>query len=114
MVSIQIEHVNILVSDPQKTAALMRALFGWHIRWQGPAQNDGYTIHVGTDDHYLALYTLPHIACSQYSFEKGKPLNHICIQVDDLDVVDARVLAAGLKSFNHADYEPGRRFYFLD
>jgi predicted enzyme related to lactoylglutathione lyase len=34
--------------------------------------------------------------------------------VDDLDAVERRVVAAGLRPFNHGDYEPGRRFYFLD
>ena len=28
--------------------------------------------------------------------------------------IEARVSAAGLIPFNHGDYEPGRRFYFLD
>jgi len=47
-------------------------------------------------------------------FMKGRPLNHIGVQVDDLDATEARVIAAGLLPFSHADYEPGRRFYFLD
>jgi glyoxylase I family protein len=36
------------------------------------------------------------------------------VQVDDLDAVEAKVAAAGLKPFGHDDYDPGRRFYFLD
>ena len=47
-------------------------------------------------------------------FAKGRPLNHIGVEVDDLDAVEARVIAAGLLPFNHGDYDPGRRFYFLD
>jgi hypothetical protein len=31
-----------------------QALFDWHIRWRGPAQNGGHTIHVGTNEHYVA------------------------------------------------------------
>ena len=34
--------------------------------------------------------------------------------VDDLDAAERLVLDAGLETFNHADYEPGRRFYFFD
>ena len=34
--------------------------------------------------------------------------------VDDLAATEQRVIAAGLKPFNHGHYEPGRRFYFLD
>ncbi|WP_296340255.1 hypothetical protein [Reyranella sp.] len=55
MSGLRIEHVN--VTAPARTAKLMEALFGWHIRWQGAARNGGHTIHVGSDDHYVALYT---------------------------------------------------------
>lgn len=48
------------------------------------------------------------------AYAKGRPLNHIGVEVDDVDATEARVVAAGLRPFRHADYEPGRRFYFLD
>lgn len=110
----RIEHVNVTVTDPERTSALMQALFDWHIRWRGPAQNGGHTIHIGTTEHYVALYTAGNPTPAAGVFPKGKPLNHIGIEVDDLDATEARVVAAGLKPFSHADYEPGRRFYFLD
>jgi catechol 2,3-dioxygenase-like lactoylglutathione lyase family enzyme len=53
----RIEHVNVTVSDPERAARLMESLFGWHVRWQGAARNGGHTIHVGSDDHYVALYS---------------------------------------------------------
>jgi catechol 2,3-dioxygenase-like lactoylglutathione lyase family enzyme len=40
---ISLEHANITVSDPEKTAAWMQAVFGWRIRWQGPALESGFT-----------------------------------------------------------------------
>ncbi|PRZ49992.1 glyoxalase/bleomycin resistance protein/dioxygenase superfamily protein [Tritonibacter scottomollicae] len=52
-----LEHANLCVSDPHKTAAWMEKIFGWHIRWQGPALNGGYTVHVGSKSSYLALYS---------------------------------------------------------
>lgn len=110
----RIEHVNITVADPGRTSALMIALFGWHVRWSGPAQNGGHTIHVGSDDHYVALYTAGSPKQVDEAFGKGRPLNHIGIAVEDLAATEARVIAAGLRPFSHADYEPGRRFYFLD
>jgi catechol 2,3-dioxygenase-like lactoylglutathione lyase family enzyme len=114
MSSPRIEHVNITVSDPTSTSALMEALFDWHIRWSGPAQNGGFTIHVGSNDHYVALYAPSNAAQLPDAFNKGRPLNHIGVEVDDLDAIEARVIAAGLRPFSHADYAPGRRFYFLD
>jgi catechol 2,3-dioxygenase-like lactoylglutathione lyase family enzyme len=110
----RIEHVNVTVTDPERTAALMAAIFGWRVRWQGPARDGGRTIHVGTDDHYLALYTGRGVTYTAEDFVKGRPLNHIGVEVDDLDAAEARVVAAGLTPFSHGDYAPGRRFYVLD
>jgi catechol 2,3-dioxygenase-like lactoylglutathione lyase family enzyme len=62
----------------------------------------------------VALYTDPNRTYASDDFRKGRPLNHIGVEVDELDETEARVLAAGLTPFSHGDYEPGRRFYFLD
>ena len=102
-----LEHVNITVSDPRKTAGLMVRLFDWKIRWEGPAKSGGRTVHVGTDDAYLAVYT------NGEAPPQGR-LNHVGIVVGDLGEAERRVTAAGLTPFNHGAYEPGRRFYFLD
>jgi catechol 2,3-dioxygenase-like lactoylglutathione lyase family enzyme len=110
----RIEHVNVTVSDPERAARLMEAVFGWQVRWQGPARDGGRTIHVGSPDHYVALYTSSDEPPSADDFVKGRPLNHIGVEVDALDETEARVVAAGLTPFSHGDYEPGRRFYFLD
>ena len=110
----RLEHVNITVTDPERAAVLMQALFGWHVRWSGTGQNGGRCIHVGSEQHYIAFYTPSKTDQVSQTFVKGRPLNHIAVEVDDLDATEARVIAAGLKPFSHADYEPGRRFYFLD
>jgi catechol 2,3-dioxygenase-like lactoylglutathione lyase family enzyme len=68
---------------------------------------------VGTDDHYLALYT-PDLRGAVGPFAKGAPLNHVGVEVDELNEAKARVIAAGLSPFPHGDYPPGQRFYFLD
>jgi catechol 2,3-dioxygenase-like lactoylglutathione lyase family enzyme len=107
------EHVNVTVRDPDRAAALMQSLFGWRIRWLGPAMAGGRTIHVGSDEAYVALYT-PRAGVGD-AVAEGRPLlNHIGGEVDDLDATEERVLAAGLATFSHASYDPGRRFYFLD
>jgi len=107
----QIEHANLTVSDIERSSALFQRLLGWHERWRGPARDGGETIHVGDATTYLALYTdrQPH-----RPFPKGGPLNHVGLLVDDLDAAEQVVIAAGLTPFSHDDYEPGRRFYFLD
>ncbi len=107
-----LEHVNITVSDIERSAALLERLMGWHIRWRGPSQLGGETIHVGSAQDYIAVYNKGAPLAAR--FAKGAPLNHVGLVVDDLDAAEAVVKAAGLEPFNHADYEPGRRFYFFD
>lgn len=110
-----LEHVNVTVSDPQKTADLVCRLFDWKIRWQGPSAIGGQTVHVGTDDAYLAVYAdgEPADAIASTYHAKGG-LNHIGVVVGDLDAVEERVKQAGFATYNHGDYDPGRRFYFHD
>jgi len=111
-----LEHVNITVSEPLRTAAMLEQLFGWKIRWQGPAKNEGYTVHVGSEDTYLAVYSLggKPSANKLLSYQTKGGLNHVGIVVDDLDATEELVKQAGYKPHNHGDYEPGRRFYFHD
>jgi catechol 2,3-dioxygenase-like lactoylglutathione lyase family enzyme len=113
MSALRIEHVNVTVSDPERVAKLMGEMFGWRIRWQGAAMAGGHTIHVGDDACYVALYRPAHGPKGD-EFSKGRPLNHIGVEVDDLDATEAKVIAAGLTPFSHGDYHPGRRFYFFD
>ena len=109
-----IEHVNIAVSDTARTAEMLRALFGWHVRWEGPAQSGGWTIHIGDESQYLAIWAANRDGGPALTHSKSRPMNHIGIVVDDLDAVEQRALALGLKPFNHDDYDPGRRFYIFD
>jgi catechol 2,3-dioxygenase-like lactoylglutathione lyase family enzyme len=110
----RIEHVNITVGDPDGSAALLERLFGWQVRWAGPSMGGGRTVHVGTEDQYLALYGRPERSGEPLAWDKGLPLNHVAVVVDDLDATEQRVIDAGLVPFSHGDYEPGRRFYFFD
>jgi catechol 2,3-dioxygenase-like lactoylglutathione lyase family enzyme len=107
-----LEHANLTVSDPERSVELLKRLCGWHERWRGPTQSgQGWTIHVGGGDEYLAIYS--HGGPVQ-RHAKGAPLNHVGLEVDDLAEAERVVIDAGLVPFNHMDYEPGRRFYFFD
>jgi len=109
------EHVNMTVSDPHKTAKMLCDLFGWKVRWQGPSKNNGLTVHVGTDDAYVALYTVGKPEnLGERSYASAGAVNHLGILVDDLDAAEARVTAMGIKTHSHQVYDPGARFYFHD
>lgn len=110
-----LEHANITVTDVHATAKWMQAVFGWRIRWEGPSIHEGYSLHIGGGTSYLALYHPPEGAGpGGNTYRTTGGLNHLAVVVDDLDVVEARVIAQGFEPNSHADYEPGKRFYFAD
>lgn len=112
MTTARLEHVNISVTDGERTAALLQNLTGWHRRWEGPSLDNGRSIHLGDTAAYVAIHTSPRI---KGGFVKSVPMNHIGIAVDNLDRAEAIVSEAGLEPFNHGTYDPGpRSFYFFD
>lgn len=114
----KLEHANITVSDPDRSAELLKELLGWEERWRGPSLLGGWTIHVGEPENggdYIAVYTNDQVqAQKDLRFTKGAPLNHLGLLVEDIDAAERIVIKAGLEPFSHGDYEPGRRFYFFD
>lgn len=111
----RLEHVNVTVADPDKTAAVLCDLFGWQVRWAGAAMQTGRTVHVGGPDSYLALFSYGDPAAGPAeSYRTRGGLNHIAVVVDDLAATEARIRAAGYHPESHADYEPGQRFYFTE
>ena len=91
-----LEHVNITVPDPQASAEILCDLFGWHVRWQGEAKDDGFTVHVGDDASYLALYAPSKpLKPMENTYEHVGGINHVGVVVEDLGAVEARVKSAG-------------------
>lgn len=111
----RLEHVNLTVADPDAAAATLCALFDWKVRWAGPGMATGRTVHVGDDTSYVALFGFGAPKAGQQDSHRTQgALNHIAVVVDDIDATEARVKAAGFVPVNHANYEPGRRFYFVE
>jgi catechol 2,3-dioxygenase-like lactoylglutathione lyase family enzyme len=113
MTEAYLEHTNLTVKNPDESAQLLVELFGWRVRWTGDAIYGGYSVHVGGERSYLALYALASDqgkAIDSYRHLLG--LNHLGIVVADLDAAEQAVIAAGFQPHSHANYEPGRRFYF--
>ncbi|MFK7870162.1 MAG: VOC family protein [Roseobacter sp.] len=111
----QLEHANCTVTNADQTAKWMCALFGWHIRWQGPSLDGVESLHIGNDRQYLALYQPNQpVTEGSNSYKVKRGLNHIGVVVDDIHVVEQGVKSAGFTPENHQDYAPGQRFYFHD
>ena len=112
MATARLEHVNISVTDGERSAQLLEKLTGWHRRWEGPSLDNGRSIHLGDEQAYVAIHTSPRI---KGGFVKSVPMNHIGIAVDDIAAAEAVIVEAGLEPFSHGKYEPGpRSFYFFD
>jgi catechol 2,3-dioxygenase-like lactoylglutathione lyase family enzyme len=111
----RLEHVNVTVADPDAAAAVLCDLFDWKVRWAGPGMETGRTVHVGDDASYVALFSYGEPEASrQESYRTRGGLNHIAVVVDDLDATELRVKRAGFTPGSHYDYDPGRRFYFVE
>lgn len=110
-----LEHVNITVANLDKTANMLCKLFDWHIRWRGSAMGDGETVHVGNEREYIALYCAKNPPGETYNnYDANAGLNHVGIVVDDIERAEKSVKEMGFETYSHADYEPGKRFYFRD
>ena len=119
MTTTQLEHLNLTVGDPKATAAWIERVFGWKIRWEGSAMETGYTVHVGSDDSYVALFApgdgASESKSSSYMTKGG--LNHWSVVVDDLDATEERVKAEGFNPGDvvefHRDGGLMARFFFV-
>lgn len=111
-----LEHINMTVTDPDRTAEMLRDLFGWTIRWSGDSIHNGRSVHVGNEADYVALYSqgAPRALSENENYGLAGAVNHLGILVDDLDAAEKRVLDYGIKTHSHQTYEPGSRFYFHD
>jgi len=113
MSEIILEHANVTVKDPDVSAALLCRLFDWKVRWQGDAMDAGRTVHVGGNQSYIAFYTQPDARQTDVSsYATLGQMNHIGVVVEDIDAIEKCVENEGLTITSHADFEPGRRFYF--
>lgn len=109
-----IEHINLSVGNPERTAGYLMRLFGWRIGWRGPAANGGNAIHVGNDHFYLAVYALHVGNAGPVHQPSGQPFNKIGLVVDNFDEVERRVVAEGYSPYSGGDHDTRRRFLFSD
>lgn len=108
-----LEHVNLTVSDLDRSIAFYCDLLDLHVRWKGPIDGDRLGAHVGDERCYLALFQAT--AGGDVEHDYLKPgVNHFGFVVDDLDDTRERVARLGATIHLEADYEPGRRIYILD
>ena len=108
-----IEHVNLTVTNLDRSIKFYQELFGWSTRWRGTTTDGRPAAHVGDDRCYVALFE---------STEAGRApmdshavgFNHFGCVVERLDDMKRRLAELGVKHGDEHDYDPGRRVYFTD
>ncbi len=78
-------------------------------------QHGNITVARVGPDSDVALFSLGDAASStdDSSYTRGA-LDHVAAVVDDLDAAEARIRDAGHVTENHANNQPGQRFYFAE
>lgn len=108
----QLEHVNLTVSDVERSIAFYARLLGARVRWRGTTSDGAPAVHIGGDDWYLALFQgAPAPVVIDYD---RVGFNHFGVAVDDLDAAKRALSELGADIHFEPEYDPGRRVYFLD
>jgi len=108
-----LEHVNLTVSDIERSIRFYRDLFGFKTRWQGHSAAGQPAAHVGDERCYVALFQAERSGRMVVDMS-AVGMNHFGFVVDDLDASREKLLGLGITPHHEADYEPGRRLYFFD
>lgn len=108
-----LEHVNLSVSDLERSIRFYRTLFDLELRWRGHSAGGRAEAHVGDEKTYLALFQSEREGRFRREYA-DVGLNHFGFVVDDLARVKERLAAEGITPHLEADYDPGRRLYFED
>ena len=114
----RLEHVNLTVTDLDRSIEFFRDILDLGIRWSGENEFGMRQVHVGGDDYYLALFEgrsgQGDPPPDDY-YERG--FNHFGLVVEAgsgrFEEIRRRVAERGM-AISDNETPPGRRFYFHD
>lgn len=109
----QIEHINVTVSDVERSAKFYCELLDLQVRWRGKNSGGADAIHVGDDRSYVALFEGDGGGLTPPDYD-AVGVNHFGFVVDSLDDAKRKLADFGLTPHAEQDYEPGWRLYFYD
>ena len=115
--ALRLDHANLSVRDPEAMLRFLAAAFpDFRVRGRGADCAGHAWLHVGNDEVYLALLQATHEPRVPFAPYEGSPgLNHLGFEVDDVEVLRARLRAAGYEESTVPNAHPHRRrVYFRD
>lgn len=108
-----LEHVNMTVTNLDRSVEFYADLLGYKVRWRGTTDSGTPAAHVGDDRQYIAMFQSPADGKAPNDY-KSPGLNHFGLVVDGLDALLEWLKGRGIE-YNLVDhYGPGRRAYFFD
>jgi catechol 2,3-dioxygenase-like lactoylglutathione lyase family enzyme len=115
--AVRLDHANLTVRDLDGAVRFLCTAFpDFRVRGRGPDWSGSRWLHVGNDETYLALHQARREAAEPWLPYSGKPgLNHLGFEVEDVEALRARLLAAGYADSTVPNGHPHRkRVYFRD
>ena len=114
--TMRLEHANICVSDVEGMIKFLTTAFPeFAVRGRGKSSK-GQWVHVGTAETYIALSEAKTDANRAFAPYTGQPgVNHLGYEVDDVDSVRERLMAAGYRESTVPNsHRQRKRVYFYD
>ncbi len=108
-----LEHVNLSVSNLERSQAFYQKIFSFQVRWQGKFGSGAAGVHLGDDRQYIALMEAESPGRVEQRMDVVG-LNHFGFVVDDIEAVKARLIEIGVEPHSEQTYDPGKHLYFFD
>ncbi len=114
----RINHVAIVVEDLDAALRFWRDALGLPLNKteENPGENvDIAFLPLGESEIELLQPTDPDSGIGKYLAKKGQGMHHLCVEVDDIQAVIARLVGHGVEMINEAPRvrEEGTRYAFV-
>lgn len=114
----RINHVAIVVEDLDAALRFWRDALGLPLSKteKNPGENvDIAFLPLGESEIELLQPTDPDSGIGKYLAKKGQGMHHLCVEVDDIEAVIARLVGHGVEMINEAPRvrEEGTRYAFV-
>ena len=107
---IKLEHANISATDVEAmTRFITTAIPSFGIRHEGFDHRGRPWRHVGNDDFYIAVSTVSEPG-NRKPYSNVSGFNHLGWEVDDVEALEQRMIAAGYSANMKAHDHPAMRF----